>query len=800
MVLVSAGFSQELNGVIISDTGKPVADATVVLLETDDIAITEADGSFILYLIPDGTFTILVSVPGFIEKEFPGLELTNQPLTLQIEPEVVEMDTITVKAEPKKAAAEINDGVTAEELERLPVGADPFDAAALEDGVLGELNILSALVSDAVSTDYYSEDTVESAAMPERRLKTSDNRGVSVYGGESDWNNYYYDYIRLPSNKHAYGSPVAETVIPREAVDSVGIYKGASPVEYGPAIGGTFVLNPVEPDEGWVFTVTPSTSEVSGLIIGSFTPELSLLVSLTQSILNYTTLPLLSTVMTIEGDEDMNEDDMPTDLSYGDALISLRYTPPNHKVSVDLLGFYDSFKWDLEYAGSEMHTSYLPFFVSAGSKWVWSLNPDMGNTVYAFGSLYQDTADISYHLEDDESLSELDYAANYLYQSQSFQAGEEFQINFGQNHFFIAGVNTRLSKLIAAYNDSQNISDEAGTVIAYFENHPKFDDLLFTSYGYGKIFGTSELFNYHTGAGVLWYPESNAFRPAVDGELVYSADKLSLAMTAGWSPGIIDEFSLIERRIDEIYYEAETITDFEQPPMAVSGSFQSVYELNDNTLLKATPYFAWYYDLTGANMNTSYSDVDNTLIALEPDRGYSTGIDLSWKSKLNSNFDLSLTYAFAWTRYLTDDYGWIPPNTEVQNALKGGMVYKKGKFRLGMNLFVYSGQPFTPVVIKDSLFGIIETSGDYNSVYNYLPTYELNANLSYGDESLSFFFKTGNLIDGLNFSGFGLKETLQETPGATTANFSSRNYTYDYTWTDLLVTLIMCELGFSISF
>ncbi len=799
LILVSAVFSRELTGKVVADTGNPVADATVVLLETDDITITEADGSFTLYLIPDTPFTILVSVPGFIEKEFPELELSSVPLTLIIEPEVVEMDTITVKAEPQKAAAEINDGVTSEELESEPVGADPFDALAKEDGIIKELDIMSAAVSESMSMSDTSEGSP--LVLPERRMKTAERSEVTVYGGESDWNNYYYDYIRLPSNKHVYGSPEAEAVIPREAVDSIEVYKGASPVEYGPGIGGVFVLNPKRAEDGWNFTLTPSTSEISGLSTMRFTPELSLLVSLTQSILNFTTLPLMGLVIEIASEDQLNEDDMPTDISYGDILASLRYTPPNHDFSFDVIGFYDSYGWDLSFEEAFFNSSYLPYFAAAGSKWAWSVNPSFGNKLYVFGSLYQDTADLSYSFSGENFGFTSNYEASYKYNYQSIQAGDEAGFYLGPDLLFISGLNSRLSGLYGLYSDSQYAEDSEGTVYTnYSHSNLNYEDLLFTAYLYSKILGDTDNLDYNAGGGVLWYPQSNIFRPSVEGEIVWSLEKTSIALTAGWSPGIIDEVSLIERRIDEIYYEVDSETVLEEPPMAAIGAVQAVYMLSDDSSLKASPYFAWYYDLNGINMNTSYSDTDSQLVALDPEYGYSTGIDLTWKNNAGEFFDWSLSYAFSWTRYMTEEYGWVIPNTEVQNALKGSGSYKNGKFRLNLNLFIYSGQPFTPQIVEESGLGTTISYGDYNTAYNYVPTYELTANMSFGDDDLNFFFKTANLIDGLNYAGMELKESLQESPGSTTADFASRNYTYEYTWTDLLITLLTCELGLSISF
>ena len=801
LLIPSTLFSLELSGIVMTENNDPVADSTVIILELDIIEVSDTEGKFRFSDIEEGNYTLLVMAPGFQDKEFSNI-LPRERLTLVLVPEVVEMDTITVKAVPE-AIEKINEGVTAEELERQPAGSDPFDAVIMEEGILGNLNIMTAVAGNQNVSNYTESEAA--LILPEGRMSKTSYDSTSVYGGESDWNNYYYDYIRMPSNKHVFGYPTAEAVIPVEAVDSIDIYRGAYPVEYGPGIGGCFVLNPLDMSDEWSVELTPSTSQIAGISTIRFTDDISLLASMNQSILNLTTVPLINLLMEISSEEDLNDEGPPTSINYGDALLSLQITPLNHIVSVDFIGFYDSWGFDLSVRESYFKMNNVPYFLAAGSKWIWSITPEIGNKIYVFGSLYRDTGFFAYDFRGeafDYNIST--YNQEWTTDVKSVQAGEELQFLLFPELALLFGASGRASVLLGTVTDEQHVEDSSATILADYEHDVLFEDFLGSVYGYTKLLGNIDDFDYHLGAGCLWYPETMNFRPAVEGEAVYSLESASFALTSGWSPGIIDEYTFTDRRLDELYYEMETETIADKPPMTVTGAGQAVFLPDIDSSLKLSPYYSWYYDLTGLSLNTAYTDLDSTFISLEPSRGYSTGIDIKWSDKPAVFIKYDLSYAFSLTRYYTEEFGWIAPNNEVQHSLKAGATYEKDGFSAGLNFLLYSGQPFTPEIVEINGNETTVVSGDYNSAYNYIPKYELSVNLKWEEQfdnfSFIIFFNSSNLIDGLNFTMFGLKESVTNTEGASSADFSSREYIYDYTVTDLLITLLMCELGFSISF
>ncbi|HAK46372.1 MAG TPA: hypothetical protein DCO79_10710, partial [Spirochaeta sp.] len=574
LFLLSAAsiHSLDLNGRVTAEGELPIADSTVVLLELDLIEVTDANGVFQFRDIADLEYTLLVIAPGFEEKEF-SVSVQNQPITLSLAPEVIEMDVIVVKADSEEASDIIKEGVSSEELERQPPRSDPFKSIALESGILKELDIINFNMDSGERGGPGS--FTGPVVIPEGRFSLSGRNEVSVYGGESDWNNYYFDYIRLPTNKHTFGFPEADAVVPREAVDSIRIYRGAYPVEYGPGIGGLFSLNPKVDIDSWALTLTPSIMDLAGITSFQITDNINMLLSLNQSILNYTVLPIISSLAEIESEEELVEGEIPTGISYGDFLLRFLFTPPGHNISVDFLGYYDRWTFDLSFEDATLNSVYGPYYLALGSKWLSSIGTKYGNTLYLFGSLYKDTGNFDFYLPSVETGFTTDYNLAWISNVNSLQAGDEFQWNITPDLTLLAGLNARISDLDGTYNDNNLVTEnEIELEHLGYSNDILFDDLLLSTYGYTKIFGRLDDLEYHTGVGLLLYPETAILKPAVEGELIYSREFSSFALPAGWSPGVIDEFTYIDRRLDELYYELESETSVYQPPMAAAAAGQ----------------------------------------------------------------------------------------------------------------------------------------------------------------------------------------------------------------------------------
>jgi len=817
---------ESITGFIETEKGDPIPSATIVLLELDQIVISNENGSFLIEDIDKGEYTLLTIAPGFIEKKI-SISVPAPSITITMVSEIIEMDTIIIKADTEDPVAIVNEGVTSKELERLPTRADPFDSLAQESGILTEMNIPFQVGRNRSSSS--RKPPVSSG-----RFSIKQTNEISVYGGESDWNNYYYDYIRIPTNKHTFGYPDPDAVIPVEAVDSIDVHKGAVPVEYGPGIGGTFIMNPKTVSDGFNITLTPSIMDISGISSFQISDNLGILLSINQSILNYTILPIITNLNETQNDNEESpklvEGDTPTSISYGDILLHMTFTPLNQYFAFDFLGFYDEWAFDISVDNisedteeiANLNSEYGPYYLAGGLKWIYSATTNFGNYIYTFASLYNDYGDFHIHFPNDKTIVDgqeilpatiTDITTNWTSSVNSLQAGDEIQWTFNQYTSLLLGINGRLSDLSGTYIDKRSMITvvEEGEGVDINEDPDydiPFEETIFSTYTYAKIIGSMTNFNYQMGTGLLWYPPTKTangtVRASLEGELIYSKDSWVFALSTGWSPGVIDEFTYIDRRLDEIYYNLDTITSADNPPMAASASGMINYKVKKDSSLKLTPYFSWYYDLSGISMSTSYTDLDDTFVSLDPQYGYSTGVDLAWNTKLNKYWDWDISYAYSLTRYYTKSLGWVAPNTEVSHALKSSAMINYGGFSGGLNFLAYSGIPFTPEVVENDGTGPEVIPGVYNAAVDYVPLYEFTTNLAYKWEfnklNFSIFLNSSNWISGLNFIMSGLKDELITKSGSTTSNFASRNYDFSYSEVDLYLSLLMSEFGITFSY
>ena len=809
-------FSIDYPGTVVDEQEKGVPLSTIVLLELDLLVTTEDDGTFMFTDVTPGRYTLLVIAPGFLEWEG-SFDFEKDELHIVLSPEVVEMDQIVVTATDVLPEAVLDNEVSKEELERLPPRSDPFDAVSQESGILkdmGNIFIGQGGGGSQVQDGEPGQFSINIEGGTLGRISMTRRDDISVYGGESDWNNYYYDYFRLPTNKHTFGYPEPGPIVPVEAVDEIGIYKGVIPVEHGPAIGGLFTLEPVTGAEGFSITFTPSIMDISLLSRWNIIENLDLLISANQSIVQYTVFPILQALITIESEEQVTEEGDPTSFRYGDALLRLQYSPPNHLLSFDAIAYYDFWLFDISFEDFVLYSEYGPYFVAAGTNWKYSPAANITNSLYGFGAYYSDFGNYSFHFptsfdftdENSEPDAFYDLSFDWLSRITSFQIGDEFFWEITPSASLLFGLNIRLADLQGDYTEVVIQKDTAGAEISNETLKLAGVSELFPSvYGYAKFLGRADLIKYNGGIGLLWYPSSTTFRPSINGEILYLGDKIVLALGAGWSPGIIDEFSYIDRRLDEQYYELESITELDYPPMAFSAAAQAVYTISEKHRLSASPYFAWYYDLSGIAISTSGSDMDGAFISYDPSKGYSFGVDVGWKAQLSEMWDLSVSYAFSWTRYLTEEWGWVSPNTEVSHALKSGLLFKYKGLKIGQNLLIYSGVPFTPdVVVENDIGELVVEPGDYNSAFEYVPQFDVKTNFIYTWDfkrfDMSLFLNSSNWLAMFNAVLLGLEPGQEETLGATSANYADREYYFAIEWTDILVNAILSEIGMSFAF
>jgi hypothetical protein len=132
-----------------SDTGEPIPDVTIEVVGKDDIAVTDADGSFELALLP-GTYSLRIAGDLYKRQRVRGIVvrrgITNVAVKLSpdaIEEVVVTMppDTSTeaVQVVRRRKRATVSDAISAEQISRSPDSnasdaAKRMVAATIEDG------------------------------------------------------------------------------------------------------------------------------------------------------------------------------------------------------------------------------------------------------------------------------------------------------------------------------------------------------------------------------------------------------------------------------------------------------------------------------------------------------------------------------------------------------------------------------------------------------------------------------------------------------------------------------------------
>ena len=202
-----AGTAGKIAGTVYdSETGYPLAGATVRIEEIDVTCASDADGEFFLINVPVGTYTLSARSVGYsaIAKfEVKVLLDLTTPVDFELEQSTVATDkVIKVRAErpmiQKDRTASVN-VVTRDELRNLPNALTVTDI----------IDITAGTVKDA-------------------------NGQLHVRGGRDGTNSYYFDDI--PVQDPFFGT--AATRISPDALEEIDIVPGGYSAEYGEALSG----------------------------------------------------------------------------------------------------------------------------------------------------------------------------------------------------------------------------------------------------------------------------------------------------------------------------------------------------------------------------------------------------------------------------------------------------------------------------------------------------------------------------------------------------------------------------------
>lgn len=182
------------------DTGTPLADAEVRLLQTNERQTTDENGRFVFTDVPEGTYTLVVSIPNADVTTRTSVivgagETVNPEINVEIETYELEGIEVTDKREAKTVSKK---SLRSEELTRLPgTGGDVLRA-------------LPALPGIGVANDF--------------------SGALYIRGGSDEDNLYYFDRVPFGYPYH-FGGLVSS--VSSEIIDRIDVYAGGYGAEFG---------------------------------------------------------------------------------------------------------------------------------------------------------------------------------------------------------------------------------------------------------------------------------------------------------------------------------------------------------------------------------------------------------------------------------------------------------------------------------------------------------------------------------------------------------------------------------------
>lgn len=801
----------------------PVAGVYIAVEETGGNAVTGTDGSFTIVLPASGEYTITVSAPGFEPFGRMYRLPTEKPIEVVLAPETIEMGTVEITAErsepPAKEGASTT--ITREELERKPIAGDFFNALDGEEGVV---------VQGSITDPGYGMTGTNWSFSNSRR-------GFSVYGADSDFNTYYYDYIRVPTNRH-YDS--GEPIIPVAAISYLQIYKGIAPIPYGPGIGGFFRAVPdtdFETDSS--LEISPSSERVGLIWKRRFGPRSGLLLTADKS-LTELTMPvsfwIFKELYSLMG-LNIFEGSLRTIPSSGDLSARFFIGDASNLLTLDAIAYYD-----LAFVGFDMLGEYdfsgtaFPYFGALGGQWRASPSKSLLNLLDATASFQRVS-----------SSTRADMNLESFFQTFAAQNGippeamADAAADVGSGHFYLdelpemsifaaevkesltclltdslsltPGIVGRYSLLDGTYHGSVDMELTVYGItlsehydipeVTYREQIAKLHGFLVADYARPS-------YELKTSAGYTWFPLHAAAVPSVVGEAkIDIGKKLTVSPRAGWSAGSYDELAYLERKLNEEILGTSSRSSFADLPSSVSGAVKISYAPAKDTVLRLSPYFAWYYNLSGLALYAAYRDPFRTGTGqgdlavqtemLDPDHGYSTGAGLSCLRR-SDPWGFEGDYLLSLTRYHQrqgGDAGWFAPNTDIRHTVKGSISRALGKGGLlTASLDLYFDKPFTPERVVDPVNRLLQKEA-FNSARDLVPRFSLGLVWEWDSAWRGlpgrYTISCRNLLAFMNPVLEGMRENSKSTAGASTSLFANRRYRFFRT--DLLDIVTNMEIS-----
>jgi hypothetical protein len=232
-------------------TGEAIPDLTIRSKDSDNFAITDANGNFSL-LLPSGYTILVIRAMGISATEREVIMYNDGSLDLLLEEGLQQLDEVVVQADAARNVEEANTGseqIESEASKNIPL-------------VLGERDILQV-----------------AKALPGISSAGEGATGLNVRGGKTDQNLVLLDDAVIYNPQHFFGIFQALNPFTTKGVD---IYKGAMPVEFGGRLSSVFDIRTKNGNveklagEGSIGPVTgnlaleiPIKKEQSSLVVGA---------------------------------------------------------------------------------------------------------------------------------------------------------------------------------------------------------------------------------------------------------------------------------------------------------------------------------------------------------------------------------------------------------------------------------------------------------------------------------------------------------------------------------------------------
>jgi hypothetical protein len=803
-------FSQEassvLHGKVIA--GAPVDNANVGIQETGEHATTNSEGLFSIETSDHGEFTLVVTAMGFE----PYAKRITLPyageLEIRLEKATVEMETIHVEAQREQVPEQTRtqNTVSQEEIKAQPTAGDPFAVVDQEEGVVAP---------EQLTDQGY---TITSLTMS---LSNTGRSTYSVYGADSDFNTYYYDYIRIPFNRHAESDA---PIIPVEAVGYMEIQKGITPLEFGPGIGGFFRAVPessFKKDSTLLFS--PSSEQLGVIYKKKFSERSGLLLTATKSLTEISTPAIMWGMKALYDGMGMPmfAADPIVLPSYAD--ICLRYFTAfnSQSLTLDLLGYYDWSRGVMDMLGNyDVSSTRFPYYGALGFHWTAPPMPSVLNDASAYASVFMRTGVVDmnmdlvsfltafatlYGVDPQEMIAQLDGAVveAQVHESPamdviSFEGKDSLLFFVTDSTSLTAGIDGRYSMLGASYEASTDINMQIyGFSMSQKYTVPRFEihEDIAKLHVFASMDSQLSQLDLHAGAAYTWFPLSAFSAPSVEGELSWNGSGgWSASLRAGWSVGAYDEFAYLERRMNERVLGLPQSSSYSNLPASAAASGKVVFASDKSSSLVFQPYFSWYYGLSGLALYASYLDpyrsgsdsrdlVSQTQM-LDPDIGFSTGGGLSWKFTA-AGMRWELGYIPSLTMYHrrnVESDPWFFPNNDVRHTFKSTCSFALGNNnQLSASFNLYMDKPFTPEQVADPTNGTL-IKESFNSARDLVPRFALGVKW---ESDSKFFGLPGrteidckNLLAFLNPELVGMKQEMLSVAGASTKDFTNREYRF----------------------